>query len=57
MRFLRKRLAGKARRGSILSAGLYLIVMFGPVHLPPILPANPALYAFLRKMLDGLQEV
>ena len=23
--------------------------MFGPVHLPPILPANPALYAILRK--------
>jgi cytochrome b561 len=23
--------------------------MFGPVHLPPILPANPTLYAVLRK--------
>jgi cytochrome b561 len=23
--------------------------MFGPVHLPPILPANPELYAVLRK--------
>jgi cytochrome b561 len=34
---------------SMLSAGHYPIVMFGPVHLPPILPANPALYAFLRK--------
>ena len=33
----------------MLSAGHYPIVMFGPVHLPPILPANPALYAFLRK--------
>jgi cytochrome b561 len=34
---------------SMLSAGHYPIVMFGPVHLPPISPANPALYAFLRK--------
>ena len=34
---------------SMLSAGHYPIVMFGPVHLPPILPPNPALYAFLRK--------
>jgi cytochrome b561 len=33
----------------MLSAGHYPIVMFGPVHLPPILPANPALYACLRK--------
>ncbi len=33
----------------MLSAGHYPIVMFGPVHLPPILPANPALYAILRK--------
>jgi cytochrome b561 len=33
----------------MLSAGHYPIVMFGPVHLPPILPANPALYAVLRK--------
>src|SRR5580700_4355745 len=33
----------------MLSAGHYPIVMFGPVHLPPILPADPALYAFLRK--------
>jgi cytochrome b561 len=23
--------------------------MFGPVHLPPILPAHPMLYAVLRK--------
>jgi cytochrome b561 len=34
---------------SMLSAGHYPIVMFGPVHLLPILPANPVLYAFLRK--------
>jgi cytochrome b561 len=33
----------------MLSAGHYPIAMFGPVHLPPILPANPALYAILRK--------
>jgi cytochrome b561 len=33
----------------MLSAGHYPIVMFGPLHLPPILPANPMLYAFLRK--------
>jgi cytochrome b561 len=32
----------------MLSAGHYPIVMFGPVHLPPILPANPTLYAVLR---------
>ena len=34
---------------SMLSAGHYPIVMLGPVHLPPILPANPTLYAVLRK--------
>jgi cytochrome b561 len=33
----------------MLSAGHYPIVMFGPVHLPPIMPANPALYTVLRK--------
>jgi cytochrome b561 len=33
----------------MLSAGHYPIVMFGPVHLPPILPSNPLLYAVLRK--------
>jgi cytochrome b561 len=33
----------------MLSAGNYPIVMFGPMHLPPILPANPMLYAILRK--------
>jgi len=33
----------------MLSAGHYPVVMFGPVHLPAILPANPALYAVLRK--------
>ena len=33
----------------MLSAGHYPIVMFGPVVLPPILPADPTLYAILRK--------
>lgn len=33
----------------MLSAGHYPIVMFGPVHLPAILPANQTLYAVLRK--------
>ncbi|HEX3628122.1 MAG TPA: cytochrome b/b6 domain-containing protein [Verrucomicrobiae bacterium] len=33
----------------MLSAGNYPIVMFGPVHLPSILPASPTLYAVLRK--------
>jgi cytochrome b561 len=33
----------------MLSAGRYPIVMFGRVHLPPILPPNPTLYAVLRK--------
>ena len=33
----------------MLSAGHYPITMFGPVHLPPILPANPTLYTILRK--------
>ncbi len=33
----------------MLSAGHYPIVMFGSVHLPPILPAEPELYATLRE--------
>jgi cytochrome b561 len=33
----------------MLSAGHYPIVMFGPWHLPPILPANPTLYSVLRR--------
>jgi cytochrome b561 len=32
----------------MLSAGHYPIVMFGSVHLPPILPAHPMLFAALR---------
>lgn len=34
---------------AMLSAGNYPIVMFGSVHLPPILPAKPELYAPLRQ--------
>jgi cytochrome b561 len=33
---------------AMLSAGHYPIKMFGAVHLPPILPASPALHALLR---------
>jgi cytochrome b561 len=33
----------------MLSAGHYPVVMYGPVHLPPILPASPILYAVLRE--------
>jgi cytochrome b561 len=33
----------------MLSAGHYPIVMFGTIHLPPILPAHPMLFAALRK--------
>ena len=33
----------------MLSAGHYPIVMLGPLHLPPILPASPFLYTILRK--------
>ena len=32
----------------MLSAGSFPIVLAGPLHLPPILPARPMLYAFLR---------
>jgi cytochrome b561 len=34
---------------AMLSAGHYPIVMFGTVHLPPILPARPEFYATLRE--------
>lgn len=33
----------------MLSAGHLPIAMFGRLHLPPILPARPMLYAFLRR--------
>ncbi|NHN90066.1 cytochrome b [Acetobacter conturbans] len=32
----------------MLSAGAYPIVFWGSIHLPPILPHNPALFALLR---------
>ena len=34
----------------MLSAGRFPIVMFGPVHLPPILPESHMLYAVLRRL-------
>jgi len=34
---------------AMLSAGHYPVVLFGAVYLPPILPANPILYAVLRE--------
>jgi cytochrome b561 len=33
----------------MLSAARYPVVLFGPVHLPFILPHDPLLYAILRK--------
>jgi cytochrome b561 len=33
---------------SMLSAGGYPIVLYGPLHLPPIMPHSDALYAVLR---------
>lgn len=33
----------------MLSAARYPIVLYGPLHLPPILPQSPMLYAVLRK--------
>jgi cytochrome b561 len=34
---------------AMLSAARYPIVLVGALHLPPILPHSPTLYAFLRK--------
>jgi cytochrome b561 len=34
---------------AMLSAAHYPVVLYGPLHLPPILPHNAALYAVLRK--------
>jgi cytochrome b561 len=33
----------------MLSAARYPIVLYGTLHLPPILPHSPMLYAILRK--------
>ena len=38
----------------MLSAADYPVVLFGPVHLPPILPHGDALYAALRRLHTGL---
>jgi len=38
----------------MLSAALYPIVLFGAWHLPPILPQNPTLYAWLRPLHTSL---
>jgi hypothetical protein len=32
----------------MLSAGGYLIVLYGPIHLPQIMPRDDALHAILR---------
>jgi len=34
----------------MLSASSHPVTLFGGVHLPPILPVNPHLYTFLRRM-------
>jgi cytochrome b561 len=34
----------------MLSAAPYPIVIYGPLHLAPILPQNPLLYAWLRRL-------
>lgn len=34
---------------AMLSAGGYPIVLYGPMHLPPILPQSPPVYAALRQ--------
>jgi len=38
----------------MLSAARYPIVLYGPVQLPPILPHDLALYAWLRELHTGL---
>jgi len=35
---------------AMLSAAAYPIVILGRLHLPPILPQNPVLYAWLRQL-------
>lgn len=34
---------------AMLSAARYPVVLYGPIHLPPILPVDPALYSVLRE--------
>jgi cytochrome b561 len=38
----------------MLSAARYPIVLYGPVQLPPILPHDLILYAWLRELHTGL---
>ena len=38
----------------MLSAARYPIVLYGPLQLPPILPHDLALYAWLRPLHTGL---
>jgi cytochrome b561 len=42
---------------SMLSAGGYPVVLYGPVHLPPIMPHDDALYAILRNAHTWLARV
>jgi cytochrome b561 len=39
---------------AMLSAARYPVVLYGPLHLPPILPHSAALYAVLRKAHTAL---
>ena len=34
---------------AMLSAARYPVMLYGPIHLPPILPVDPALYSVLRE--------
>jgi len=42
---------------AMLSAGAYPIVVFGGVHLPPILPHSPVIYGVLRPLHGVLAYV
>jgi len=39
---------------AMLSAARYPVVLYGPIHLPPILPVAPALYSVLRETHTAL---
>jgi cytochrome b561 len=41
----------------MLSAARYPVVLYGPLHLPPILPHSAGLYAVLRKAHTALAYV
>ena len=38
----------------MLSAARYPVVLYGPIHLPPILPVDAALYSVLRRAHTAL---